>query len=329
MRTAALALFVALLIASNIYTYIYFTSLNGYLRFTLQQLALERKRYFGEYSILMKYADELQDSYLRVVKANKQLEEFLNSLQRDLRSIPYNYTTMPYFEFVGRYMFAYTNEMRNFVLNVTGGWDGTDEDFMSDLYKIHREWRSMFVPTEEAPPPTREFLFIHIGGFDFGRVEVYSLKEGRWIILDYLKELPFSYEIKSITVSGASEVFRSRRGLCWDYAVTLVSLYNAYYDTSGRSLPTVYLSIEGRDLHHAVVLIKLEGDRVAIIDWDVITPVSNGRMGFVPFEEAKRLHEEYWGRSLFYKGYMRSRPYRTGLFNSTEKFYEWLLNELN
>jgi hypothetical protein len=330
MRAAVLALIAALLAVSNLYTYLYFTALNSQLRSELQQLAFQRSRELTEYSAISKmYMPALEASYSSVAEANGRLRKVLNSLRMDLERIPYNYTMMPYVEFAEKYTFTYTDEMREFVLNVTGGWDGTDEDFRSDLYKICRAWRSIFTYVSTAEdPPAGGILLISIGIFDFGWIEVYSLEGERWVRIDYLREVPLGYEIKPITVGGAPEIFRSRQGKCRDYAVALISLYNAYYDASGRSLPTIYLSVGGRDLHHAVVLIKLEGDRVAIVDWDVVTPVTGGMLEFVPFQEAKRLHEEYWGRSLSYEGYMRSRPYKAGRFNSTEEFYEWLVNEL-
>ncbi len=331
MKIATLILIVVLLVASNFYTYVYFTGLNGYLKFTLQQIAMQKSQKLGEYSVLEYYMSALHESYFKIVEVNEQLEKISSNFHRDLSNIPYNYTIMPYDEFLGKFLFAYTDEMRSFVLNITGGWNGTDEDFRSDLYKIYREWRSMFKyvsPEGQEAPLSDVIFFINFGGFNFGRIEVYSLEEQRWITLDYLSELPFGYEIKPIEVSGASIVFRNKQGQCWDYAITLIALYHAYYDASGRDLPTIYLSIEGRDLHHGVVLIKLEGDKVAIIDWDIITPVNNGMIEFVPFEVAKRLHEEYWGRSLLYRGYMKGRPYKTGYFNSNEEFYKWLLNEL-
>ncbi len=34
--------------------------------------------------------------------------------------------------------------MYRFVKSVTGGWDGSEEDFLSDLYKIHKAWASGF-----------------------------------------------------------------------------------------------------------------------------------------------------------------------------------------
>jgi len=335
-KTLVLALLVALLVASNLYTYVYFNGLNGYLRFTLQQISMSRKQVLEEYNALEKYAyHPLSDSYTSVVEANERLREVLNSLYEDLSKIPYNYTLMNYFEFTGKFTFAYTDEMRDFVFNITGGWNGTDEDFRSDLYEIYRAWRSTFKP---ATPASGEFLFINIGGFNYGKVEVYSPEEMKWVALDYLREVPFGYEITQVQVSGASMSFSAKGGVCWDFAVVLVSLLYAYYDIAGKSLPTAYISIQGiggDPESHAAVLIKLEGDRVAIMDWDMITPLTDGMVEFVPFETARKLHVEYWQKASFnkpsdilYKGFMKGRPYEAGHFYSNEEFYEWLVNRL-
>lgn len=336
MKTLILALLVALLVVSNLYIYVYFNSLNGYLRFTLQQISMSRKQVLGEYNALEKYAYHLlSDSYTSVVEANERLREVLNSLYEDLGKIPYNYTLMNYFEFMGKFTFAYTDEMRDFVFNVTGGWNGTDEDFRSDLYEIYRAWRSAF---KYDTPVLGEFLFINLGIFNYDKVEIYSLEEGRWITLDYLREVPSGYEINRVHVSGASISFSAKQGMCWDFAVVLVSLYYAYYDIAGKSLPTAYISIRGIDgdpESHAVVLIKLEGDMVAIMDWEMITPLTDGMVEFVPFETAKKLHVEYWRQVSFkkpsdilYKGFMKGRPYEYGIFHTNEEFYEWLVNQL-
>ncbi len=331
-RTLISILIVALLVASNVYTYLYFVGLNGYLRFTLQQVAMRRNQVLAELSATKFYYDPLEKGYSNVVESNKKLEEVVTKLRDDLDDLPYNYTTMLYEDLRGKLLFAYTDEMKGFVLNVTGGWDGTDKDFRSDLYKIYKEWRSVFKyasPQEGAHYET--FLFINIGGLNYGDIEVFSFEEREWKRLRYLKEVPFGYEIRPIEVVGAPISFRNKQGVCWDFAVALVALYYAYYDVTGKSLPTIYVSIQGigdGPESHALVMIKLEGDRVAILDWEVITPTSNGMIEFVPFEMAKRLHEEYWGRSLLYKGFMKGRPHEFGHFSTNEEFYEWLVREL-
>jgi len=124
MKTLVLVLLVAMLVVSNLYTYLYFISLNGYLKFTLQQTFTLRKQVLTEYNILKYYADYLNSSYTIIAEANERLREVLSSLYKDLGKIPYNYTLMNFFEFTGKFTFAYTDEMRDFVLNVTGvGWN--------------------------------------------------------------------------------------------------------------------------------------------------------------------------------------------------------------
>ena len=112
-----------------------------------------------------------------------------------------------------------------------------------------------------------------------------------------------------------------------------MALYYVYYDIAGRSLPTGYLSIGllDRGSHHGCVVIKESGDRVAIIDWDVITREDN-RIAFLPFKEAKRLHEEYWNSRISYDGVSRrttTSPFIINTFRSNEEFHEWLIEEFN
>jgi len=271
---------------------------------------------------------KLQDDNMRlniscceVAEANRRLEAVLNYTLDVLRSIPYNYTLMTPMEFTNRFLFAYTGEMKGFVLNLTGGWDGSEGDFRSDLYRIYVGWRSIFVYV--FPPPYGDCLpLISMGPWNYAYTQYYHDQ--------YLREI-LSCEVTSIPISGASISFRYKQGSCWDFAVVLVSLYYAYYDIAGRSLPTAYISIgaEGvEEFSHACVLVKLEGDMVAILDWEPIT-VSDGMLEFLPFDLARQMHGRYWwGLSILYKGFMMGRPYRSGSFRSNEEFYRWLVEEL-
>jgi regulatory protein YycH of two-component signal transduction system YycFG len=113
----------------------------------------------------------------------------------------------------------------------------------------------------------------------------------------------------------------------------LASLFYAYYDMVGRELPTGYLSVglKDRSSHHGCVLIKERDDRVAIIDWGPIT-VEDGKITFLPFKEAKMLHERYWNSSISYDGvqwWAHSDPFIVRNFSSEEEFYKWLIEEFN
>ncbi|MEM3627672.1 MAG: hypothetical protein QXZ25_06580 [Candidatus Bathyarchaeia archaeon] len=275
---------------------------NRNLSFTVQELQTEIKR--------------LREDYLEVLTANKGLAEALEGIGSVL-IVPCNYTLMGYYDFMERFMFAYNEEMVEFVLNATHGWDGTEEDFQSDLYRIYEAWSSAF--TFSFPGSTENLTFINIGEW------WYTIT---WHNDKYLKRV--EYEVLETPVWGAQISFRHRKGGCADYTTVLVSLLYAYYDISGRSLPTCYLSIGlGEKGHHGCVLIKEREDIVAIIDWDVITK-SEGKVVFMPFGEAKALHESYWGCAISYDAAgMRTstHPFVIRNFSSNEEFYRWLIEE--
>jgi hypothetical protein len=323
----------SILALSNILVPAYFSFENRRLEAILHREYSLRVDTVSRYWKLQDVNRELNRSYYEVVEANRGLENALSGILDRLRSTPYNYTLIPSREFSGRFLFAYTEEMRVFVFNLTGGWDGSDNDFRSDLYKIYMGWRSIFVYV--FPPPYEVYLpLINIGSWNYAYTYYHRYdpltNESTWCCDEYLREVS-SCDIVSTPISGASISFRYRQGGCWDFAVVLVSLYYAYYDIAGRSLPTVYISIgaEGvEEFSHACVLVKLEGDRVAILDWEPIT-VSDGMIEFLPFDLARRLHSRYWwGWSILYKGFMMGRPYRYGSFGSNEEFYRWLVEAL-
>lgn len=260
--------------------------------------------------------EHLKEDYSEVLEANKVLAKALEGIGSVL-IVPYNYTLMGYYDFMDRFMFAYNEEMKEFVFNATDGWDGTEEDFQSDLYRIYEAWSKAF--TFSFPGPTENLTLINIGEW------WYTIT---WQNDRYLKSV--KYEVLETPVWGAQISFRYKKGACADYATVLTSLLYAYYDISGKNLPTCYLSIglAGRG-HHGCILIKERGDMVAIIDWDVITR-SDRKVVFIPFNEAKALHESYWGCTISYDtAGMRTSAYPFVLrnFSSNEEFYSWLIEE--
>jgi hypothetical protein len=263
----------------------------------------------------------LNASYHDVLEANRNLSKALELIANKL-VVPSNYTLMGYYEFEARFTFAYNKEMMEYVYNATGGWDGSEEDFQSDLYKIYRKWRDDF--TYAFPSPAQENLtFIMVGTWWYPETLVGDR---------YLKEVR-NVDVISIPVAGAQISFKYKKGVCWDYVTVLVSLYYAYYDMIGRSLPTGYLSIGLKDkgVHHGCVIIKEHDDKIAIIDWDAIT-AKEEKITFLPFKEVKEIHEKYWNSSISYDGVMRrtpTQPLTVNNFTSEEEFQRWLIEEFN
>jgi len=335
---------VVLLLAANIYTYFYFSRENLELKNQLMRKNEEYYSLYQSFTSLQEAYRKLQDDYNRinnncsstirdmkieyerlnisyheVLEANKNLTRALEIIANKL-VVPSNYTLMGYYDFEKRFTFAYNEEMKKYVYNITGGWDGSEEDFLSDLYKIYETWRNDFTYNT---PVQENLTFIMVGTW----WNPETLMGDR-----YLKEVR-NVDVMKIPVIGAQISFRYKKGTCWDYATVLTSLYYAYYDMVGKELPTGYLSIglKDRGSHHGCVLIKEKDDRIAIIDWDAITK-EDGKIVFLPFKEAKEMHERYWNSTISYDGVGRrthSDPLVINNFSSDEEFYRWLVEEFN
>ncbi|MBS7610196.1 hypothetical protein KEJ19_06505 [Candidatus Bathyarchaeota archaeon] len=173
-----LAFFIILLLALNVYVYYTMSVENNRLKYQLEQELLLRGQLEARIKDLENRFEALNASYIKVLQANRQLEEALWYLQGKL-IVPYNYTLMTPAEFGEKFHFAYTEEMVDFVRNATGWWDGSEEDLLSDLYRIYRAWRDIFIIDLNAS--ICEFLpFINIGGWNYDRTDFGD---------DYLREV--------------------------------------------------------------------------------------------------------------------------------------------
>ena len=127
MRMSLQILLLSTLALSNILIAAYFSLENRRLEEILHR---EHSLYADTITRYWKLQDDnmrLNISCCEVAEANRRLEAVLNYTLDVLRSIPYNYTLMTPMEFTNRFIFAYTGEMKGFVLNLTGGWDGSED----------------------------------------------------------------------------------------------------------------------------------------------------------------------------------------------------------
>lgn len=312
-----LILFIILLLGLNVYVYFNMSVENNRLKYQLQQEQILRGQLEARIKDLEYRFEALNASYIKVLQSNRQLEEALKYLQGKL-IVPYNYTLMTPSEFAEKYNFAYTEEMVDFVRNATGWWDGSEEDLLSDLYRIYRAWRDIFIIDPNAS--ISEFLpFINIGGWNYDETDLGD---------DYLREVILYQDNPiEVAVDYAALAFKHHRGLCGAYAHVLVTLYYVYFDMVGKKISVAYLSIGiGKERHHGCVLMKGEGNLVAIVDWEPIT-TENNMIKFVPLESAKRLHSEYWsGEEIRYDG-VWMRPNISIHFGSYEEFTKWLIED--
>jgi hypothetical protein len=311
----ALLFAILILVTTNVFTYIYLRAENSKLMGELYATNMYYRQASAELGDLKISYERLNKSYYEVLEANRGLEKALKAFHAKL-IVPYNYTLMTQDEFYANFTFAYSKEMKEFVLEVTGGWDGSEDDFLSDLYRIYKAWHDAFSYNLSASP-YKNLTFINIGSWNYYRTDMGD---------EYLAEIG-SIDTFQVPVTYAELAFRYKTGGCYDYALCLVALYYTYYDAVGKSLPTCYLSIGIREMfHHGCVLIKGDGDKIAIVDWEVITG-GFGKLAFLPFEEAKALHERYWfGREISYDGILE-RPYIVKRFSSNEEFYRWLVED--
>lgn len=317
-----LALLSAGLMVFSVYTSYVLFSENRRLKMELQQAEKLRETLYGRLKELEMTVEALNASYRKVLEANRELEEALMYLNGKLVVLG-NFTLMERKEFAEKYYFAYDKEMVEFVMNATGGWDGTEEDFMSDLYRIYRAWRKVYTIDEYAPSPCIPMFLINIGGGNYFMTDVGDVYFDLAEYIFYANEPLIKVYEWTVVLS-----FRQRRGLCRDYAVVLTTLYYIYSDVTGRKLPAAYLSITIGGGGHGCVLLGGGGDLIAIIDWDPIT-FEEDMIKFVPVDKARQLHSEYWwGLEISYSG-VWMRPNTSKKFSSFEEFKRWLIEEFN
>ncbi|MDW8061878.1 MAG: hypothetical protein RMJ00_04185 [Nitrososphaerota archaeon] len=327
------SLLIALLAASNLSIYLLMSSENQRLR---NELTYVRSRLYENEERLKWLENEvrtLNDSYRRVLDSNRRLDDALRYLQGKL-ILPYNFTLMSIDEFYDRFTFKYTGEMVEFVSNATGWWDGSEEDFLSDLYKIYRSWRDYYIVDKNFTMPQEWLPYINIGGWNYDRTRIELGGWGRditYIEDTYLKEVLF-YEDNPIMVpiDYVARHFRYHRGLCFSYAFVLVTLYYIYSDVTGRHISAAYLSIDihaiDSTLSHGCVLLKNTDGLIAIVDWEAIT-AEDCMIKFLPLDTVRTLHSRYWfGYQIDYIG-VWMRPNTGRRFSSYEEFQEWLMKE--
>jgi hypothetical protein len=265
--------------------------------------------------------DILYESYLEVLWANRNLSRVIEDFTGKV-ILPSNLTLVDLGTLYRLLKFNYSEEMREYVYRITEGWNGSEEDFTVDLYKIAVTWRRDFKYDDNCRPCT-DLLVVNP-----------VLESSRTPRGDRYTRSAY-FELKNSTFCGAiaEVIFKYKCGICYHFSLVLLSLYYAYFDIAGRYLPSALLVIsigETRSLHTAVI-VKLTSDLVAIIDWEPVTSI-NGRVVFLPVREAKRAHEYYWKISVEYilaTWRSRGEPHITRYFQSDEDFYNWVISEFN
>lgn len=272
------------------YKKLYVELLKDYIR--LLEMYAELKREFGE----------IYTSYREVLNANKEL---VNELRRlSLKLLNYEYTIR------NRTIFMYNEEMVKYVKSITNGWNGAEEDFVSDLYKIWSKWYNDFnynISVESK----EKFLQTSI-----------KITQHRTILGDKYFRGKVSEE--SVKIDTARKIFKVKAGRCYHFSLCLASLYKAYYHIARKSIPTycLFIRIKKNNEYHCCLLLIKEG-KVAIIDWNIITS-TKGKIIFVPPDVAKKLHENYWESELEYKEVWNELEHRK--FKSFEEFKQWVLS---
>ena len=251
---------------------------------------------------LKKSADMIYTSYKEVLRANEELVSELRHLSLELLSYESAIRN--------KTIFAYNEEMIKYVEFVTNGWDGTEEDFMADLYKIWSKWYNDF-NYNISVEPKEELLQTSI-----------KITQHKTMLGDKYFRGEVSEEL--VKIETAREIFNAKTGSCYHFSLCLASLYRAYYHIAKRSIATycLLIGIKRSNEHHCCLLLIKEG-KVAIIDWNVIASIK-GKVIFVPLEVAKELHENYWRSELEYKEVWNELEHRK--FKSFEEFKQWALS---
>ena len=272
------------------YKKLYVELLKDYIR--LLEMYAELKRKFGE----------IYTSYKEVLRANKELVNELRHLS--LKLLSYESAIR------NKTIFAYNEEMIKYVEFITNGWDGTEEDFMSDLYKIWNKWYNDF-NYNISVEPREEFLQTFI-----------KITQHKTILGDEYFKGKVGEEL--VKIETAREIFKVKAGRCYHFSLCLASLYKAYYQIAKKSIATycLFIKIKKSNEYHCCLLLIKEG-KVAIIDWNIITSMRE-RITFVPLEIAKKLHENYWNSELEYKEVWNELEHRK--FKSFEEFRQWALS---
>ena len=272
------------------YRELYIELLKDYIKLLEMYANLRRK--FGEVYI----------SYREVLNANKELVNELRHLS--LKLLNYEYTIK------NRTIFMYSEEMVKYVESITNGWNGTEEDFVSDLYKIWSKWYNDF-SYNISVEPREKFLQTSI-----------KITQHKTILGDVYFRGKVSEEL--VKIETAREIFNAKSGSCYHFFLCLASLYKAYYDMAKRSIATycLLIRIKRSNEYHCCLLLVKEG-KVAIIDWNIITGVKK-RIMFASPEVVKKLHENYWKSELEYKEVWNELEHRK--FKSFEEFKQWVLS---
>jgi len=270
------------------YRELYVELLKDYIK--LLEMYIELKRNFGR----------IHTSYKEVLRANEELASELRRLSLELLSYESAIRN--------KIIFAYNEEMIKYVELVTNGWDGTEEDFMTDLYKIWSKWYNDF---------NYNMSVEHKEGLLQTSIKIV---QHRTMLGDEYFKGKVSEEL--VKIETAREIFKAKTGRCYHFSLCLASLYKAYYHIARRSIATycLLINIKRSNEQHCCLLLIKEGE-VAIIDWSVITSVKR-RVMFVPLEVAKKLHENYWSSELEYKEVWNELEHEK--FKSFEEFRQWI-----
>ena len=226
------------------------------LRSRYEELAAGRRDLLAAYEALKRNYTRLAESYEELRRLNEELERKLRELEAE-----------------GRYRTSLAGkvepgapEVVAVVAGLTGGWDGTEEDYWRDAYSLYSFVRS-FIGYEEDPVVCRVESLTYA-----------TLPSGDRVLADFTCSRVRDY------FRSATETLREGAGDCEDQAVLLYSLllcYQARYSGPRCELYLLEVYVSRLGERHFLVLL-VSGASVALLD-----PAS----GFCTAEEGRLVTE--------------------------------------
>jgi len=183
----------------------------------------------ANYTALEKSYSTLKSNYDALSNKYTQLITWYNSLAEEVNS-----RVAPQLITASRYITPDDPDVISTMINVTGGWSNPSDwnEFWNDVYRLYKWVESNIVYSYDSPEP----VLPSIGG-------KLTWREDFW-------RFP-------------NETLRDRTGDCEDMANLLASLILAY---SGKTVNVWVMLVYFDDGGHAVVVIPVQGGRIAIVD---------------------------------------------------------------
>ncbi|MBO3800106.1 MAG: hypothetical protein FGF52_03530 [Candidatus Brockarchaeota archaeon] len=213
----------------------------------------------GNYATLRNDYQSLQSSYSKISNDREILLNTLSSVNQSLQSL-YDVISIrdPYGEECCKIVTIDDPQLRSLVQSITGGWDGTNDDFWADLSKLQEWIMSNIKYSYDTYTPSLSLttcrLHLSLGEYVV-RYPVLTPRAG-----SYWREEFWKFP---------NETLKNKHGDCEDQAILLLSMIRCYFKYCVRTLYDAYaMSISGptETSGHMAVVIPVAGGKITILD---------------------------------------------------------------